>query len=235
MTDLSDPAARAASALARARARERAVRITAAVAAAVVAATALAAAGPLTGKDGAWVGAIVLACGLLAVAAAIWPQEWSDAERRHRELDATWRALRSDADEAEPYARFLPWATSTPTTVELSLIELRPSERYAGAPSPYRSKPVKRLNPDEVATAAEEMERLRSDAEAREFAARDRHARSLVSAEHAAHEKALRDLDREAVAYERQREQEVRRELAAQEAAERAEQAEALARALRKP
>lgn len=235
MSDLSDPAARAALQLARAQAGDRILRIAGALAAGAIAAAAMATAGPLTGEDGAWVGAIVLAGALLAVAAAVWPHAWSDAERRHHELDAIWRTIRSDGDVAAAYTLYLPWATSTGTAVELSLIERRPVERHAGAPSPYVMKIVERLDPEDVLMGAEKMERLRSDAQARELEARQAHHESLIAAELAAHRRVLSSIDREAASYQREREHELRRELAAQAAADRAAQAEALARALRKP
>src|SRR4051794_28611883 len=99
MTDRSDPLVRAAERLHHTAHTVRRRRLAAGVVLLAAAIATLAAAGPLLEGDGAWVGAVVTALALCAWAVAVWPQAWSPAESRHREFDAIWRELRSDADD----------------------------------------------------------------------------------------------------------------------------------------
>ena len=191
---------------------------------------------PLTGDSGATVGAVVAAVVLASLGAAVWPHDWQPAEAEHHRLEAVWRELRPDAEVETPWERYGAWAEPRGGAVELSVITRAPlSERFAGAPSPYGSKVVQRLDPDEVATAAEAMEELRADLAQREFDARQRYEAELSEADRRAHEQRMRRIDEEAAAYERAADERARRELGEQEAAERQAQADALARALRRP
>src|SRR5215204_5443929 len=108
--DPSDPLARA---LARQRGRERGERTRRTVVAVTLSLAAVAlplSAAPLTGDPGASVGGVVGGVLCAALAVALWPQPWSAAERRHRELDAIWRTLRPHDGDGVPWARFAAWA-----------------------------------------------------------------------------------------------------------------------------
>jgi hypothetical protein len=62
-----------------------------------------------------------------------------------------------------PWPRYLAWAEADGTTVVLSLIT-----RVTARPSGFREHVKRRLDPDDVAAAAEAMEELRETAQARE-------------------------------------------------------------------
>ncbi len=218
-----------------ARARERSLRIAVAVALGALAAIGPFVAGPVTGGAGAVVGAIVAALLLTGLAVAVWPYDWSAAEGRHRELEAIWRELRGDADAFVPWERYTAWAEPAGSQVKLSLITCGP--RAGGpppSPSPYSLQVVRRLSAEDQEAAAEAMEELRAEARRRELEARRRHEQDQVDAEQAAHDMTMQEIDERAAADVAAREEELRRELAAQEEAEQKSQAEAVARALRR-
>lgn len=166
---------------------------------------------------------------------AVWPYDWSAAEGRHRELEAIWRELRGDADASVPWERYAAWAEPAGSQVKLSLITCGP--RAGGpppSPSPYSLQVVRRLSAEDQEAAAEAMEELRAEAWRRELEARRRHEQDQVDAEQAAHDMTMQEIDERAAAEVAARDEELRRELAAQEEAEQKAQAEALARALRR-
>jgi hypothetical protein len=234
--DRSDPGVRAVELFDRGKARDRSVRTAAGLALGTAAVAAPFVAAPVTGSSGATVGAVVGALLLAALAAVVWPYEWSSAEEQHRRLEAIWREVRTDADAQVPWDRYAAWVEPGGGQVELVLIRCAPAaRRVAGAPTPYSRKVVRRLEADDVATAAEAMEELRAEASDLEFKARQDHSANLAEAERRAHEETLRGIDEEADAYQRAADERAQRELAEQDAAEREAQAAALARALRRP
>ena len=234
--DRSDPGVRAVERFDRGKARDRGVRSVVGLALATTAIAAPFVAAPVTGSSGATIGAVVGALLLAALAAAVWPYEWSSAEEQHRRLEAIWREVRTDADAQVPWNRYAAWVEPGGGQVELVLIRCAPAaRRVASAPTPYSRKVVRRLSADDVATAAEAMEQLRAEASELEFKAQQDHSADLAEAERRAHEETLRGVDEEAEAYQREADERAQRELAEQDAAERASQAAALARALRRP
>jgi hypothetical protein len=102
-------------------------------------------------------------------------------------------------------------------------------------PTPFSAKVCETFDADAILEATEAMERLRAEAARRETDARDRHERALVAAARKPYDDALREVDENADDEQRRAEAEIRRELAAQEAAERRAEAAAIARALRRP
>jgi hypothetical protein len=78
------------------------------------------------------------------------------------------------------------------------------------------------------------MDALREQAERQELDARRHHEQSTVDDELRRHDVRLRELDAGTRRYERERERAMREELAQQEAADRAAQAQAVASALRR-
>jgi hypothetical protein len=236
LVDRGDPAVRAALRLEGTKARDRGTRIGAAVTLGALAVVGPLVAKPLTGDPGATVGAVLVSLLVVALAVAVWPQSWSAEERRHHELEAIWREARSDADASVAWRRFAVWAREDRGAVELILVRCAPSTaRAAGAPSPYDLEVASRFAPEEVAAAAEAMEKLRADAADRELHARQEFEQTQVEAEQAAHVRTLREIDESAEAELRAREVQMRREIAEQEAADAQSQAEAVARALRRP
>ncbi len=200
-------------------------------------------AAPLTGDPGATVGAVVGALLLAGCAAAVWPWAWSTQERRHHELTAIWAQARGDTDTSVPWdryaawadadrgERYAAWADADGDHVELVLVRLA---GITDDPSPLSAEVVRRIDPDDVAGAASAMEQLRERATAMETRAREQYLEARSAAERRAHEEALRHVDAAADEHHRQAEEQMRHELAAEEAAERRGQATALARALRR-
>ncbi|MDQ3678055.1 MAG: hypothetical protein M3401_14880 [Actinomycetota bacterium] len=228
--DRTDPEVRAAARVRAFERRQRRTRRAVGVLLGAAAAVSPFIAAPLTG-DGATVGAVLGALLLAGCAAAVWPWSWSPQERRHHELTAIWAEARGDPDTSVPWDRYAAWADADGDHVELVLV------RLAGTtddPSPLSAEVVRRLDPDDVAGAASAMEQLRERATAMETRAREQYLEALTAAERRAHEEALRDVDAAADEHRRQAEEQMRRELAAQEAAERRAQAAAVARALRR-
>lgn len=232
-TERSDPAAR----VERLRTGERRRRITAGLVLGALAVAAPFAAAPLTGSPGATVGGVVAAIVLCLLAVAIWPIEWSDNERAHHELSLIWRQARVDPDDEHvAWERYAAWAEPSGEDVELQLICCAPAaDQIADAPSPFSRLVVRRMGAEDMERAAEAMEELRDEAAARERRARERRERASMEAANRAHDERLTEIDSEAAAELAAREQQLRRELAEQEAAERRAQAEAVARALRRP
>jgi hypothetical protein len=192
-------------------------------------------AAPLAGGPGATVGAIVASVLLVGSAVAVWPWDWSDAEREHHTLAAIWAQARPETDEPTPWARYAAWARSDEDTVELVLIERAGSAEAVNLASPFRVTVVETLDAEAVLEATAAMERLRTDAAEREDRARERHAEAVAAAARKPYDDALRAVDEGAAAEQRRAEAAMRRELAEQEAAERRAQASAVARALRRP
>ena len=212
------------------------MRLAAAVSLLAIAVGLLFAAWPHPG-EGSSVGLVVAALTLAGVAVASCPYEWSEQERDHRELAAIWRRLRADADEDVPWNRYVAWAEADGGVVELVLIRRAAggTNRTGGAPSPYTRSCAHRLPSDDMLAAAEAMERLRADALRQEHAARERHAASKRIADQLQHEQRLNRIDADADAELQRRLAEVARESAERDASECATDAQALARALRRP
>ena len=198
-------------------------------------AVALAARGSVT-AEGAAVGGVVGALVLLAVIGAVWPSEPSELELRHRELEAAWRSVRVDADEEVPWDRYAAWADPRGASVEISLIRCRPAARRAGgAPSPFTREVLQCIDGEEVERAASAMEKARALAAERELAARQRLVDEELRAEQRSHDRTMKAIDDAAAADLKSREAAVEREFHAQQEVERRAQAEALAKALRRP
>lgn len=233
VTERCDPAA----GVERLRASERRRRITAGLVLGALAVAVAFAAGPLTGSPGATVGGIVAALILCLLAVATWPTEWSESERAHHELALIWREARADPDDEQvAWERYAVWAEPSGEDVELQLICCAPlAHPTTDAPSPFSRLVVRRLNAEDVERAAEAMEELREEAAARELRARERHELAGVEAANRACDERLSEIDSEAAAELAARDLQLHRELAEQEAAERRAQAEAVARALRRP
>jgi hypothetical protein len=94
---------------------------------------------------------------------------------------------------------------------------------------------VRRVDPEDVAGAVEAMEALRAQASELEQEARDRHTQAQLESEQRQHAARLAELDRELEQALRAEEEQHRRELAERDAADRRAQADAVARALRRP
>lgn len=234
--DRSDPGVRAAAAFEHTHASERRRRIVGTLSLGAVALVAPFAAEPLTGDHGATVGAVVGSLVLLALAVAASPHEWSPEEERHHRLEAIWREVRTDADVRTPWERYAAWVEPADGAVELVVIRRAPvAERAGGSLSPFSPRVHLRLGPDDVASAAEAMEKLRGEAAGLEEKARQLYEESQVEAERSTHEETLRSVDEAAESYQREQDERLRREGAEQDAAERQAQAEALVRALRRP
>lgn len=229
--DRADPAVRASRDARHFESRQRARRIAGALGLFVLALAAPLVAAPLTGEAGATVGALLGSVLFVGTGAAIWPWEWSSEERRHHELRAIWNAVRGEG-EPTPWDRYAAWADADGEHVKLLRI------RWTGSsddPSPISAVVVQQIDADDIAGAAAAMEALREDAAQREVAARDQHFEEMAAAERGAHDEALQRVDQTADAEQREAEQQMLRELAAQEADERKAQAAAVARALRRP
>jgi hypothetical protein len=233
--DRSDPAVRAAKAVARFERRHYGVRPAAAFALLGLGGVAPFAAAPLTGEPGATVGAIVAAVFLAGCGVAVWPWDWSDAEREHHTLAAIWAQNRADDGAATPWERYAAWARADEDRVELVLITRSGTAWAASRPSPYKLEVVARFEAEAVVEATAAMERLRGEAAEREARARERHAAAVAAAARKPYDDAIREVEEAAEAHQRRAEAQMRRELAEQEAAERRAQASAVARALRRP
>ena len=234
--DQSDPGARAAAGLDAQLRAHRGGRIGGSFALVLLGVVLVVTAEPLTGVAGARVGAVVGALCLIGVAVAVWPWTWSRAEHEHHQLDSIWRELRTDAELEVPWERFAAWAEAGPKSVHLQLIRRAPGRpRVGGAPSPFSRTRVRQLDPDDVAGAAEAMEAVRAQASEREQAARERHTQHQLESEWRRHEARLAAVDRELEQAVEAGEEQARREVAEQEAADRRAQADAVARALRRP
>ena len=229
----ADPAA----GVERREASERRRRISTSLVSGALAVVTPFAAAPLAGSPGATVGGVVGAIILCLLAVALWPIGWSDSERAHHELSLIWHQARADPDDEQvAWERYAVWAEPSGEDVELQLICCAPLVEPPGhAPSPFSRVVVRRLNAEDMEGAAEAMQELRDEAAARERRARERHELADIEAAHKACEERLSEIDSEAAAELAAREQQLRRELAEQEAAERRAQAEAVARALRRP
>ena len=232
--DRDDPEARATLALREFARRERTIRVAGALALVAVALL-----GPLLAAvfadQGALVGAILASVLFAGTAAALWPWDWSTAERDHHASAAIWAEVRPDAGEDAPWARYAPWATAGDDHVELVLIRRSGTSDSAAAPSPYTRTVKRRLDPDEIADAALAMEALRVDAAELEARAYQHHLETVADAARQPYDDALNAVDEAADEHQRRAEIAMRQELAEQEAAERRVQATAVARALRRP
>jgi hypothetical protein len=234
-TDRSDPEVRAALAVGALMRRQRAMRAAIAFALFALAGVAPFAAAPLTGDPAATVGAIVGSVLLAGSGIAMWPWEWSDAEREHHMLAAIWAQARADDGDATPWDRHAARARAEGDRVELGLMTRYGSAGVAAGPSPYRTKVVARFHCDAMAEATMAMERLRSEAAELDDRARERHAAAVAAAARKPYDDALRAVEATARAEQQRAEARMVRELAEEEAAERRAQAAATARALRRP
>lgn len=227
----TDPGERATARLRAFERRQRWTRTAAGLLLGGCAAVAPFAAAPVTGDPGATVGGILGAVLLAGCAVAVWPWEWSRDEQRHHELAAIWAEARAHADTSAPWDRYAAWARADGASVELVLL------RWAGStdhPSPISAEVVRRIGADDIAEAAAAMEALRERAADLETRAREEHLEAISAAERRVQDEALHHVDAAASEYQRQAEARMRRELAAEEAAERRAQAAAVARALRR-
>lgn len=234
--DEADPGWRALAGVERLRRRDRRARVTAVLILGALGIASPLLAAPITGDPGATVGGCVAALLLFILATAIAPYGWSSEEQHHRELEAIWRELRPGADQAVPWPRCAAWAEPADGAVELVLIVYAPAaERVGGAPSPYSREVIRRVDADDVAQVAQVMEELRAEASLRELAARSRLDDEQREAERRAHDEALRAIDTAAKEDVEANERRLEQELAEQERVERKAQAEAAARAVRRP
>jgi hypothetical protein len=233
-TDRSDPAVRAAGCVRAARTRERVRRLAAASALVVLALAAPGASASL--GPGAAVGGVVGSMLCCCVAYAVAPRRWTVGEERHHELACIWRQVRSGPEAPAEWDRYAAWVTADGERLRLQLVRAADvGRRTAGAPSPYRVEDVRTVAAEDVAAAAEAMEELRAEAAAREECSRQRHERERLEAERRRLAEQLASVDAAQQAELRAREEALRRELAEQERAEREAQAQAVARALRRP
>jgi hypothetical protein len=193
------------------------------------------AAAPITGDPGATVGAIVASVLLAGSAVAVWPWDWSAAEREHHRLAAIWAEARAHDGTETPWDRYAAWAEADNQHVELLLLKRAGTAAESPDPSPFSVKRVQRLDAEDVFEATTAMEHLRTEAADREAKARERYAEAVAAAERKPYADALREVEQTAAAELRRAEAQMRRELADQEAAERRAQASAVARALRRP
>ena len=194
------------------------------------------AAEPLTGQAGATVGAVVGALLLLALAAAVWPWEWTKAESTHRELESIWHELRTDAAQRVEWDRYAAWADAK-------------AEQRGAQPGALRARtPATRRRPQPLQPRPPPADRRRGHRRRRPPpwkrceprpptsnltpSAATTSGRSTPSDNE--HQSRLDAIERDAEAAIQAGEQQARRELAAQEAAERRAQADAVARALRR-
>ena len=234
--DRSDPATRAAARLARTRSSEQALRTGAALTMATLGVAGVFAAEPITGQAGATVGAVVGALLLLALAAAVWPWQWSEHgvdPPRAREHLARAQKRRRPARRVGPLRRL--GRRQGGDACELSLLRCAPARpQLAGAPSPYSLGRHQRIDAEDITEATTAMEALRAKAADLELQAERRYHQRQIDAEQREHQSRLDAIERDAQAAIEAGEQQARRELAEQEAAERRAQADAVARALRR-
>jgi hypothetical protein len=234
--DRTDPGARAAARLAGVRRADRRWRIGVSVALIVLAVALPVMAEPVTGGPGATVGAVVGALLLVGLAVAVWPWRWSAAEYEHHQLESIWREVRADANGVAPWERYAAWAEAGSESVHLQLLRCAPAgPRTGGAPSPYSRRLRGRVDAEDVEGAAQAMEALRTEASDLELKARERLTLEQVESQRRRHEARIAEMDRMTASEIQAGEEQARRELAEQEAAEKRAQADAVARALRRP
>jgi hypothetical protein len=234
--DHSDPGARAAARLMNARRVHRFLRIGGAVAFVLLGLALTVTAEPLTGEPGATVGGAIAALLLVILALAVLPWTWTPAEYEHRQLESIWREIRADADRQVPWERYAAWAEAGSESVHLQLLRCAPMHtRSGGAPSPFSRQPTRRVDTEDVAAAAEAMEVLRTDAAELEVQAKRRHELQQAEDDQRRHEARLTEIERATASAIQVAEERIRRELAEQQASDRRAQADAVARALRRP
>jgi flagellar biosynthesis GTPase FlhF len=232
----SDPGARAHARLTRRLRAHHGGRIGGSVALAALGVALVASAEPITGAAGATVGAVVGALLLCGLGVALWPWRWSPAEHQHRQLSSIWDEVRADAREQVPWARYAAWAEAGSESVHLQLLRSAPGQpRAGGAPSPFSRTLVRRVDAEDVEAAAEAMEALRAEASELERQAQERRMRDQVESERRQHEARLAEIERATASAIKAGEEQARRELAEQQAADRRAQADAVAQALRRP
>lgn len=183
--------------------------------------------------EGAVVGGLTALALCWALARAAWPVAPSPEELTHRELERIWHQVRPVFEADPPWSLWVAWATPAGDAVELSLLERRPASGrvVGGAPSPYVCHAVTRVDPEDVEGAAEAMEQLRADAVEREERGRQAFRARNREVEDRAHRDALEEIEQRTRAYADAQETKLKAEIAA----ERAAQAEAVARAIREP
>jgi hypothetical protein len=233
--DRSDPAVRARRQLERFERDERGARILVAVVLVTLAAIGPLVAEPIAGDPGATWGAIVASLFLVGCSVAIWPWAWSQAERDHHRLAAIWAEARPDAADPTPWSCHAAWAQADGERVDLLHITRAGSADDGFLRGSFSEVVSRSLDADAIAAAATAMEALREHAAREEQEARDRHHGQLAAAARKPLDDALREIDETAETDKRRAEEQMRAELAQQDAAERRAQAEAIARALRRP
>lgn len=230
--DRSDPAVRVAATLERQLTREMAVR-TAAMLALVAAAVAVpAVTGDLAAEDGPVVGAMALGAALATLAYAVAPWTPSAGERRHRELEAIWRELRTDADERVPWVRYGVWAVAHEDVVRLQMVSCGRSA--PGRPQFLRVDTVREVDGGDPDAAVAATEAVRAHARRSEEANRQAYLEARQRERDERDAAALRAVEADAARYAREVEEQLAVELATEERAERRSRADALARALRR-
>jgi hypothetical protein len=228
--DREDPADRAQLAVERFERRQRTART-----AIALGLFALAGVGPVVAAPDATIGAIVASLFLVGCGVAVWPWTWSDAEREHHTAAAIWAQARPTAIGEEPWTRYAAWANADNGDVDLVLISRAGAADPHRAPSPYAMTVKRRLDPDAVGDAAVAMEALRDEAGELEARAHEAHIEAVAAAARKPYDDALRAVEEAADAHQRHAEAVMRHELAKEQAAERRAQADAVARALRRP
>jgi hypothetical protein len=186
-----------------------------------------------TQGEGAFVGIALLDLLLAAGSYIAWPRAPETTELRHRELEAIWREIRADADAEVPWSRYGAWAVADGDRVRLELI------RHAGTPceqpSPFSRERAGRHPGEDAEGAVAAMEALRARAAAAEEAARQAHIEAQARERDRHDDDALKSVEDKARAYAKAADEQMREELARQARADREAEADALARALRRP
>ncbi len=227
--DSSDPAVRAERALRRVEQRQKQRRWLVAFGL-LVAAVAM----PLlTGKPGSLVGGLVESALCVGLAVAAWPWAWSVEEREHHHLEAIWREARTDALADVAWERYAAWAVADEAKVQLLRLTCLPYTDHA--PRRLRSHVVESIDAAAIADAAQAMQVLREACEDRELAARQALSDAQLLGEQQADDEALAAVDIAVARAQREDDEQMRREVEAEDAADRRAQAAALAEALRRP
>ncbi len=164
---------------------------------------------------------------------AAWPWAWSVEEREHHQLEAIWREARTDALADVAWERYAAWAVADGEQVRLLRLTCLPCTDHA--PRRLGSHVVESIDAAAIADAAQAMEALRKACEDRELAARQALSDAQLLGERQADDEALAAVDTAAARAQREADEQMRREVEAQDAAERRAQAAALAEALRRP
>lgn len=231
--DRSDPAVRAEEALrrfARSQTLTRRLRVVVLGLAALMLPFAV---DDVVGTPGSVLGAVVLSGLCVGLAVAVAPWAWSSEEHDQHRLEAIWSETRADAAERVPWERHAAWALAGDDHVVL--LELTCAPCTDTTPRRLRQRHAKRFDAEAIADAAGAMAALRQELDERELAARQAHLDGRLRAEQHADDAALAAMESAAARAQHESEAHMRREVAAENAAERRAQAAALAEALRRP